>query len=223
MNNPDASLMTIFATPFGGMNLDVSAATNTELLALFEERATPQHHDPRLAADALCFRSRDDLLDWPDAPIQQIKRHILGGLVGIVAAANLYTESQFDELQMQARAWFSLIRPDGSIPVTSYVGTSWCAIYCVAAPALLPGRNDNGLLRLYESRLATSFIDASTWRLRAPFAHGHFNWRPVAGNLAVFPATIPHEIGLLRAESSLALITVRARFATPGQQGMPAW
>ena len=223
MTDAGASLIPIFATPFGSVSLDLPANTNKDLLELFESRATAQYCDKQAASSDLFFRSCDNLFDWPELPVQTLKRHMLSGAAAIVAATNTYSESEFNDLRLQARAWFSLLRPNGAIPVASYFGASWCAIYCVAAPELQSERQDSGMLRLYESRLSTSFIDASTWRMRPPFNHGHHTWRPAVGHMAVFPAAIPHEIALLRATGSLVLVTVRLRFATPTQESLPAW
>lgn len=223
MIDAGASLMPIFATPFASLALDVPAQLNLELAQLFEQRATPANRDTRNPHNALHFRSRDNLLEWPDAPVQALRRNLLGSIAAIVAALNRYSESEFDELQMQARSWFSLLRPDGAIAAENYIGTSWCAVYCVAAPEFLPERKDSGVLRLYESRLATSFIDASNWYLRNPYALAHHSWRPFPGGLAVFPANVLHEVALLRATGSMVLVTTRVRFAGPGQEGLPSW
>lgn len=218
-----ASLMPIFATPFASMTLDVPQRLNDELAQLFEQRATPQNRDPQSPPNTLLFRSRDNLLEWPDAPVQELRRHLLTSIASIVAALNIYSEAEFEELQMQARSWYSLLRPDGAISAANFFGTSWCAIYCVAAPELLPGRQHSGVLRLYETRLGTAFMDASNWRLRSPFGPAHHTWRPFAGGLALFPATVLHEIALLKATSTLTLVTTRVRFAAPTQESLPQW
>jgi hypothetical protein len=223
MSSAGATLLPIFATPFGAVQLDVAPSLNAELQQLFRDRTTAAYHDAHSEINPLCFRSRDDLLDWPEQPVQELKRQMLSGVAAIVEATNLYTAAQFGELGVQARGWFTLVHPDGGIPVATYPQTSWCAIYCVTAPELSPARPDAGLLRLYESRLSSAFIDASTWRLRPPFSQGHHTWQPVAGSMAVFPAAMPHEIAMLRSSGSLLLVTARVRFATPSQTSMPAW
>jgi hypothetical protein len=59
--------------------------------------------------------------------------------------------------------------------------------------------------------------------MRKPYTPGHFTWRPVPGQLAVFPASLTHEIALLRSDAPLVLVTVRVRFVAPGQQGLSRW
>ena len=223
MKLAEASLVPIFATPFGTVQLQDAEVHNNELRQLIDERATADYRAPLLAVNPLCFHSRDDFLEWADPPVQTLKRQMLSGVTSIVAAANLYTVEEFDALRLQVRGWFTLVRQYGGISANSYSHTSWCAVYCVAAPERADQRPDSGALRLYESRLATSFVDASTWRMRPPFGHGHYLWQPMPGHMVVFPASIPHEVAPLRAAGSLALVTVQVQFATPQQQSMQPW
>ena len=64
--------------------------------------------------------------------------------------------------RLQARARFAIVQPNGAIAAADLPLTSWCAIYCVAAPAAVPPGADSATLRLYEPRLADMFLDAST-------------------------------------------------------------
>jgi len=115
------------------------------------------------------------------------------------------------------------VRPDGNVPSGNFANAAWCAVYCVSAPEPSPYRHDSGVLRLHESFRATMFSDATNTVLRAPFQDGHSTWRPVPGQLALFPASITHEIALLRGEGELVLITALLRFLGSGQTGMPWW
>jgi hypothetical protein len=45
----------------------------------------------------------------------------------------------------------------------------------------------------------------------------------VAGSLVIFPASLSHEVALLRAAGELVLVTARCRFIAPGQQGFSRW
>jgi hypothetical protein len=66
------------------------------------------------------------------------------------------------------------------------------------------------------------FMDAANSRLHAPFSGTHHLWRPVPGQLAVFPAGILHAVALNRASGDLTLVMVRVRFAHPGSV-LPPW
>jgi hypothetical protein len=211
----------ILATPFGVVPLPDAQAQNPALAALFAARmhadGRTQRHDP------LCYRSRDDLLEWPEAPVKQLTSAILRGVKSVVSAVNDFTPAQLDLFAVQARGWFTTIALNGRVPAANHPLTAWCGVYCVAAPEPSATRADSGLLRLYESRLGTMFADATSAAMRMPFTPGHYGWRPVPGQMAVFPASLTHEIALLRSPGPLVLVTARVRFVAPGQQGVARW
>ena len=223
LNPPAASLIPIFATPFAVASLHVPGVLNDTLAALLASRASAERRDPDAARDPLCYRSREDLFDWQDAPVASLRQEMLAGVCSAVMACNLMSEEEFDRLGVQARARFVIIRPDGCLPAASLPLASWCAVYCVAAPTPTSARADSATLRLYDTRLSSMFTDASNWSLRPPFAGGHHLWRPLAGQMAAFPACLAHEIALNRSEDDLVLVIARVRFANPGQQASPPW
>jgi len=220
---PAAALLPIFATPFAEVALALDARLNESLAALLAARATEERRERDPRSDPLCYLSREDLFEWPDEPVATLRGELLAGLCSAVQATTLHSEAEFDQLGIQARARFAIIRPDGCLPAVSLALASWCAVYCVAAPPAPAGRADSGALRLYETRLGGMFADATTWRLRPPFAGGHHLWRPRPGSMAAFPAHLTLEIALNRGAGALVLVIVRARFANPGQQAAPPW
>jgi hypothetical protein len=222
MAAPAPTILPIFATPFAIVPIEGAAELNAALRPLLLSRATDTCRDPDLPRDPLCFRSREDLLEWQIEPIEQLRRQLLGALCAAVMGATGLSETEFDALRMQARARFTIVHPDGAVPVSSATMASWYALYCVAAPAS-PGRADGGALRLYAVRDGTMFIDAANWRLPGPFSRSHYHWPPVPGRMAVFPASITHEIALNRGTEDLVLVMLRARFAHAGQTVVPPW
>jgi len=222
-SSPAATLLPIFATPFAEVTLSVSASLNESLTALLTARATEERRDPDRRRDPLCYVSREDLFEWRDEPVAAIRNELLAGLCPVVLATTLHSEAEFDRLVVQTRARFVIIRPDGCLPAQSLTLASWCAIYCVKAPSAQTGRADSGVLRLYESRLTGMFADATTWRMRHPFAGGHHLWHPRPGSMAAFPGHLLHEVALNRSAGDIVLLIVRARFENPGQQEVPPW
>jgi hypothetical protein len=220
MNATPPLVVPILATPFGVVPLPEAAALNPALTALFAARkaadTTPQ-------ANPLCYRSRDDLLERPEEPLRQLFAAIFRGVYSVVETVNEFSSAQLRELKLEARGWFTIVKPDGCVPAAIYPVTAWCAIYCVAAPPPSEARTDAGVLRLYETRLGTMFQDASNSTMRLPYRPSHYGWRPVPGQLAVFPASLTHEIALFRSIGDLVLVTVRIRFVGPAQLGMPQW
>jgi hypothetical protein len=220
MNVIPPLVVPILATPLGIMPLPEAETLNSALSSLFRVRrdadASPQ-------ADPLCYRSRDDLLERQEEPVRSLAAAIFRGVYAVVETVNEFTAAQLRELRLEARGWFTIVKTDGCVPAASYPLTAWCAIYCVAAPPPSPARADAGVLRIYETRLGTMFRDASNSVMKLPYKPSHCSWRPVPGHLAVFPASLTHEIALFRSIGELMLVTARIRFVAPGQPGMPRW
>jgi hypothetical protein len=223
MSTPAAHVVPIFATPFGVVTLPDGPMLNPALAALFSARTTAQWRDPRGGSGAWMFRSRDDLLEWPEEPVRRVTQGILAGVRAVAASISELTEDDFGALQLEARGWFTLVQPDGCVPSRSYPNTSWLAVYCVTAPEAAKTRVDSGVLRLHESRLLTMFQDPAQGGIRLPYGSGHCTWRPVPGEMAVFPAAITHEIALVRSSGMLTLVSIRARFVGSGGAWMPPW
>ena len=213
----------IFATPFGVVTLPEANELNGELSTLFTARATDAWRDPRRPRGSHAFSSRDDLTDWPEEPVRKLIGQMLGGVSSVAASVSDLDAAQFTALSIQARAWFTIVRSDGSVPSMSYPNSSWVGIYCVASPAPAAARFDSGMLRMHESRLGTMFQDPASLATRIPYRPGHYNWRPVVGQMAVFPAAITHEIALVRASGELVMVTARVRFVGTGDSWMPPW
>lgn len=218
----DPLVVPIFATPFGRALVPGADSLNPQVAALFAERATPDRADPA-GREPWMYRSRDDLLQWTDEPVRQLLAGILGAALAVVRAANDVTDETFRALQVQARAWYTIVRADGNVPSASHANAAWCAVYCVSASAPSPTRHDSGMLRLHESAHMTMFSDATNTLMRDPYQLGHRTWQPEPGQVAVFPATLTHEIALLRGPGEMQLVTALLRFLAPGQGGLPWW
>jgi hypothetical protein len=214
------TVVPILATPLGIASIPDSQQINSGLGELFAQRMAA---DNRPRRNPLRFSSTDDLMDWPEQPVRRLADAMAGAVYSVVGTLNEFTEAQLRSFRIETRAWFTVVRTNGSVPATNYPMTAWCAIYCVTAPSLSDDRPDSGVVRLYESRLGTTFQDASNSVMRIPYSASHYAWRPVAGNLIIFPASLTHEVALLRAAGELVLVTARCRFVAPGQQGFSRW
>ena len=219
------NIVPIFAAPFAAVAIDEATPLNPALESLFMSRATDAYRDPAIRPDSLCFRSREDVFEWQEEAVAQLRQRMLAGICQVVMAANLYSEAEMRELGLQARARFAIVRPDGCIPAATEPMASWFALYCVTAPATAPSETNSGTLRLFALRHAQMFIDAANYRLRAPFDTSHQVWHPVPGHMAVFPATLLHEVVLNRTDANLVLVGARVRFARHDEVGReaPRW
>jgi len=223
MSDPSLSVVPIFATPFAVAKLAEADELNAPVATLLVARASTHGGGAARGSNPLCYVSSDDLLDWPDPALAKLSGAILRSIRSVVGAINDFSDAQFKSLTLQARGWFTIVRRNGCLPATSHALTSWCAVYCVEAPAPSSERADSGVLRLYETRLATMFSDATNSVTRIPYTPGHYTWRPAPGQMALFPASVTHEIGLIRSPGQLLLVSLRVRFVAPGQEGLSRW
>jgi hypothetical protein len=223
MKDPAPHVVPIFATPFGVVALPGVQSLNVALAAIFEAHAAREERAAAGTFARRAFVSRDDLLEWTEEPVRKALREILAGVTSIASSISELSGEELSSLRIQARAWFTILRPNGCVPSTSYPNASWLAVYCVTAPEPSQERVDSGVLRMHESRMDTSFQDPAHQGLRVPYRRGHYTWRPVPGEMAVFPAALTHEIATVRAAGTLTLLTARARFAGASGAWMPPW
>jgi hypothetical protein len=223
MSAPKPQVVPIFATPFGVLALSRAQSLNSVLAELFAARAGREERTAAARSGRRVFVSRDDLLESAEEPVRQAMREILDGITSVASSISELSGAELSTLQIEARAWFTIVRTNGCIPATSYPNTSWLAVYCVTAPEPSEERVDSGVLRMHESRMETSFQDPAHQRHRVPYRRGHYTWRPVPGEMAVFPAALLHEIATVRAAGSLTVITTGARFVGASGAWMPPW
>lgn len=215
------SLVPIFATPFAVLGLPAAERLNQSVAGILEARAAADR-DASPDCTPHCYTSREGApLD--DPPVQAVVGEMLRGMTGVVAALNQFGDDRLRALAPQTRASFTIVRTNGSVAGRNFPLTSWCGIYCVDAPDPTADRRGSGLLRLYESRLQTMVSDATNAAMQVPYATGHYDWRPVPGQLAVFPGATSHGIALMRSPGSLVYLTLRLRFVAPGQTGWARW
>lgn len=213
-------VLPLFATPLGIVTVPKAEDLNAQLVDLFMQRAASGR--PANARTPV-YRSQEDLFDRPEQATRALATEIFRGVCSVVETLNAFDPGQLSSFSLEARGWFTIVEQLGSLPAANYPLTAWCAMYCVAAPEPCATRQDSGVLRLYESRLGTMFQDATNSVMRVPFTPGHYAWRPVPGQMAIFPASLTHEIALVRSAGKLILVTARLRFVAPGQQGVGRW
>jgi hypothetical protein len=223
MNASSPQIVPLFATHFGVLPLANAADLNPALATLFAARATEAGRDAGGKHAANTFVSRDDLTQWPEEPVREALRGILAGVRAMARAVSELDESQFAALRTDARAWFTIVHPEGSVPARGYANSSWFALYCVCSPEPSRARLDSGVLRIHELRPGPMFQDAADSALRVPYRRGHYTWRPVPGQMALFRAALTHEIALVRSGGPLVLISTRVRLLASDRSWMPSW
>ena len=202
----------LFATPFAAVNTGVDRDFNLRLSSLCEsQRTTPAlPGDP--PRDPLHFRSRNELLDAADVTAGELKSLVLNHASAVVAGLNSMDAAEFGNLNVEARGWCSIVLRDGHVPCQHFTGASWLAVYCAQAGEPDEASMTAGVLRLYERRLGSVFRDASNSELKSPYRYGNHTWTPVPGSMVLFPAHVPHEVSVVRSDTSLILVFAMIRF-----------
>ncbi len=96
MNAASLTVMPILATPLGIATLADAQQLNPALAELFTQRAAA---DPAQARNPLRYTSSDDLLEWPEAPVQRLADGIVGAVYSLIGSVSDITEVQLRELQ----------------------------------------------------------------------------------------------------------------------------
>ena len=211
-NAGQSGTVPLFATPFAAVNTGVDRHFNERLASLCESQRSALEVPGDPTRDPLHFHGRDDFLDLSDATAGKLKHLILGQASTVVAGLNSIGAAEFARLHIQARGWCSIVQRNGHVPAQHFSNASWLAVYCAQAAESDAGLRSAGVLRLYERRLGSIYRDASTWELKSPYRYGNHTWSPVPGWMALFPAHMPHEVSVVRSDTSLILVFARIRF-----------
>lgn len=195
----DTAIVPLFATPFAAVNTGADRHFNERVANLCETQRS-----------VTAVPGRDDFFALDDSVAGELRRHILSHVSGVVAGLN--NAADFGRLQVQARGWSSVVPRNGHVPAQHFPGASWLAVYCAQAGESDAGIASAGVLRLYERRLGSVYRDASTANLKPPFRYGNHAWKPAPGFMALFPAQVPHEVSVVRSDTSLVLVFAMIRF-----------
>jgi hypothetical protein len=214
-----ASVVPILATPLGRVTLTDGPELNGLLIPWVQRMRA----EDRVSSSALFYRGAEDLLERPEPSVRKLATEMMRGVYAVISQISELTEEDLRTLRPEARGWFTIVERYGAMPATNHPLTAWCAIYCMMAAPASPQRQDSGVVRFYQSGLGTMLQDATNSPLRMPFHMGHYSWRPVAGEMVVFPASTHHEIALLHAMGALMFATLKVRFVAPGQTGLSRW
>jgi len=208
----------LFATPFAAVNTGMDSHFNARLANLCESKRSAAALTGDQSRDPLHFRSREDFLESADATAGELRHLILGRVSSVVASLNDVGAADFGKLRVQARGWCSIVQRNGHVPAQHFPNASWLAVYCVQAGKADAGFQGAGVLRLYERRPGSIYRDASTWELKSPYRYGNHTWSPLPGQMAVFPAHVPHEVSVVRSAAPLILVFAMIRFMNPDAQ-----
>jgi len=194
---PALKLSSLFAVPFGELQLDDCAALNRELEALFLARENDEYRNPSPshAPQVETFESRFNLFRWPEACVQELRRFMLDAIGRMVIATTAVTAQDLARLKLHNHTWFHVSRYAGSFVAHNHPMASWSAVYCVRAGEPSPDHPDSGLLRFHDTRQGgNGYLDAANATLRRPFALRPLELRLREGQLVIFPSYLFHDV-----------------------------
>jgi len=192
-------IVPLFATPFAAVDTGAERPFNERVASLCRAQ---QPGSP--------LPGREDFFARTDPVAGELRRVVLNHASRVVAG--LTSAPDFARLQIQARAWCCVVSRNAHVPAQHFPGASWLTIYCAQAGESDAGARGAGVLRLYERRLGSVYRDASTSGLKPPFGYGNHTWTPTPGFMALFPAHVPHEVSVVRSDTSLILVFAMIRF-----------
>lgn len=189
----------MFAVPLAQDQLPSPERLNRELKALLLSREAQggryANPNPSLHQQPGVFESDFTLFSWPDPCIQELRQFIWASLGQAVQALNGYSAEQMKRLQIFSHTWYHVTRNGGFTILHTHPMASWSGVYCVTPGETPNDRPESGVLRFHNPHhYSNYFLDAGNMALQAPYHHGTWNTRFLAGQLVLFPSWLQHEV-----------------------------
>jgi Putative 2OG-Fe(II) oxygenase len=211
-----AEIRSVFAVPMVFHRLDDCEALNRELEALFHRYAdNPQAYanpNPIVERNGALFESRFQLFDWPQEPVQQLRRFCLSTLYGTIGELCGYDDSTLSRLHMAAESWFHLTQRGGYFGVHNHALHSWSGVYCVRHDGDDPNSASGRLSFINPNAAASMYMDMAIMNLKPPFGFGPVNLRLQPGQLVIFPSWLLHQVLPYEGDSTRITVAFNARF-----------
>jgi uncharacterized protein (TIGR02466 family) len=133
------------------------------------------------------WRSKDDLLQWPNPEIQHLM-HRVNGAVSFLSNSRPIRKAQPPK-NMEMFAWANINRNGEYNAAHIHPGYHWGAVYYVATGKPDPSLEKNGILEFQDPRPAAGMGPVPGYE----FGH-KFSVQPKPGMLVVFPAWMTHSV-----------------------------
>ena len=177
-----------FSTPLLIRTLPESGAFNQSLteMLLKKEQKHPEYNKGLRASNISGWRSEEDLLDWPEPEIAELKKRIYEGLTGMMALAGGKKKIEAD---FTVKGWVNINRHLSYNVAHSHPDCHWSGVYYAATGEPDPKYPMSGVIEFRDPRGATTGI-------RTPgFDFGDcFYGKPVPGMILVFPGWLLHAV-----------------------------
>jgi len=214
--DPTLKIYPLFAVPFGEAHLAPCERLNRELEALFVQRETEEHRNPRPShtQQEETFESRFNLFRWPEACVQELRRFMLDGVARMVIETTTLQAEDVARLQFRNHAWFHISRYAGSFIAHNHPLASWSAVYCVRAGETVPDQPDSGVLRFLDTRHgADAYLDPANTPLHRAYALRPLELRLAPGQMVVFPSYVFHEVAPFYGRDARITVAINCWFS----------
>ncbi|RMH47676.1 MAG: hypothetical protein D6694_01630 [Gammaproteobacteria bacterium] len=219
-----------FAVPFGEAYYPSQERDTlcTELKTLLESRRA-QYEDQvrneikRDTQKGNLFESRFNLFNWPDEPIQKLRRFTVEQLRLLLSHITTLAPHQLEALQFHFHTWFHLTGFAGRQGIHNHSNASWSGIFCVDPGEMHPDFPDSGVVAFHDPRTnADIYEDSGNRYLKPPFAHGFLRIKHEKGRLFLFPSYLLHEIFPYFGQRHRIIIAFNCRVLLPEDYPEPA-
>jgi hypothetical protein len=165
--------------------------------------------------DAL-FESNFSLFDWPDPPIQELRKFCLSSLYSAIGELNGYDTSTLQRMHIAVESWFHITRRGGFFGAHNHPNHSWSGVYCVQHDGDDPDTDSGKLTFLNPHMTSTMYIDWATANLKDPFRRSPMMLRLKPGQLVLFPSWLLHEVLPYDGDKLRITVAFNARFRYAG-------
>ncbi len=188
-----------------------------ELRTLFLARESDgdrwRNPQPYTVRNASVYESRFDLFDWPEPPVQRLKRYCWHAVMELIRMLNGYDLAMMQRIDMAADAWFHITRRGGYFGIHNHPMAAWSGVYCVDGGRHDPGDENSGTLSFINPFvMATMFMDAGVAHMREPYAYASRGYRLEAGQLVLFPSWLLHEVKPFNGDGTRITVAFNAWF-----------
>jgi uncharacterized protein (TIGR02466 family) len=216
-----------FAVPFGFAKMENGAKLNSDLRALFLQRAAEgaKYANPRpyTQRNGQVFESDFQLFRASEPAVQQLKHFCWANLLGMIAELNKYDEATIRRMQIYSDSWFHVTRRGGYFGLHNHPMASWSGVYCVDPGKHDADKPDSGLLTFVNPATTSAmYLDAGNANLVGAFSYGTRGVRFEAGQLVLFPSWILHDVKPFEGEGERITVAFNCWFALPGEAQRPA-
>ena len=201
-----AHIDSLFPTPLLRFRVDGHEALNTALLAEIAERRAVEPGIERTNRKG--WHSTTDLFDRRE-PAQARLCAMVREIV-IDATRRMAPKTALDSLVLHCDGWINASPTGGYNAPHAHAGSFWSGVYYVAVPG---GTEDGGEIDF----IAPQHLHSPGGLIQAPMTAGKVRFRPAAGTLLLFPATLTHFVHPNHAAAERVTVAFNAWFSAQPQ------